>query len=138
MPAMIEYCFGKKGGLTTALVPTAIGVDLTGPPATETRAIAVPGKCHLDSLRMLFEVTAGAPTAVTWFLSEDSLGKFPVSDQRTDPLAASANVAFKSTILALRLAYKRTSMAVGGTLFIQWKLDAGTATSSAFLYVRTD
>jgi|TARA_R100000084_G_scaffold37668_3_gene15102 hypothetical protein len=133
MPVMIDYGVGYQAALATAYVSSTVGES-----AQDAGAVTTQGKCMLESLRMLAEIKSGSPTTITWFLSEDAAGQRPVSDERTDTLVATRNANFKSVILILGLAYKRTQFAPADfNLFIQWKLDAGTADCYAYLHWRT-
>lgn len=136
MPTMNDYGFALAAGLTTSYVGSAVGVDAQSP-QVEVLSKPVPTKCELEYLRMLFEVTGGAPTTVTWFLSEDAAGANPITDERTDALVATRDAAWFSLAIKLDIPYVKSSLGTNGTLYLNWKLDAGTADAQGFLVWRT-
>jgi hypothetical protein len=136
MPTLNDYGFALAAALTTAYVGSALGEDAQSP-KVEVGSKPVPTKCELEYIRMLFDVTAGTPATVTWFLSEDAAGKHPITDERTDSILPTRNAAWFSLAIKLDIPYVKSSLGTNGTLYLNWKLDAGTADAQGFLVWRT-
>ena len=132
MPIMSDFAFGKAAGLTTAFVATVLSSHSDQPDA-----VPVQKACSLDSVRMRFTVTAGSPTKVTWLLSEDAAGNYPVNIEQTSDLSDTQSATVKCFHQPQGYDHKQTAAAVQGRLYLHWKLDAGTADAEAFLFSRT-
>ena len=133
MPIAIDFGLAYKAALGTAY-----STDELGENAQDAAARIVQGAMQLDTMRLLVQIQSGAPTTITWFLSEDAAGIRPISDERTDTLANTTNASYKSVNLSMsHLTYKRSQFAVPRKLYLNWKLDAGTADCYGYLLWRT-
>jgi hypothetical protein len=133
MPIAIDFGLAYKAALGTAY-----STDELGENAQDSRSVIIPGKMQLDTTRLLLEIKSGAPTTITWFISEDAAGLRPITDERTDTIKGTLNANYKSVNLAMsQLTYARTQFEVSHKLYMNWKLDAGTADCYGYLLWRT-
>jgi len=90
----------------------------------------VPDECTLDSLQGIIDtISVGpAPTKITWYITEDLAGDYPITDEIEETIVVGQTTAtdggIRTTFDAFE--YSRSTDGVQGSLYVWAKTDAGT------------
>ena len=110
---------------TGRAIATSASIALTN--AYTRTAVAVPSKADLSLVSVEMTSISGA-ASVTWYLSRDSAGDQPITPLWTDTiLDAGSGSGAGSVVRDMAGALNHA----GGSLYVNAKLDAGTATGVA-------
>ena len=98
----------------------------------------VPDECYLDSVQGLIDTIAGGATEVTWYVTEDAAGDFPLTDEvPVDIVVGIATATDGGVRTVFDTEYARSSNGVAGKLYVWAKLDAGTCNLNCVLRYAT-
>ena len=114
---MIEISASALTDLTTS----SIAIPITGETSVETGAKAVPDRCHLSQITLLFSSVVTA-TSATWFMSHDAAGNHRFTASKTDTIEGLSIQRWLDDLV-----HRRTSDGVLGTVYVHVELDVGTA-----------
>jgi len=121
---------------TASCTSSCVTLALTSS-GSETNASAFLSSCRLDKLRFGFDTVAGGAASFSWYLSEDSDGKRPltaITAGVTPPTGKPGAGWWQHAADLAENRYSRSALyGVLGTIYLQVKLDAGTANLGAYL-----
>lgn len=127
----IAHSSGPRTLVGSSYVAIAMSTTTDDPSAIE-----LPNRVYLDWLRAVVDTIAGA-SAITWYISEDADGDIPVTGvQVSQPLAIGRTTTTSGGLTTLiRKGWSLSNVTkTPGTLYLQVKLDAGSAYVSPQLH----
>jgi hypothetical protein len=126
---------GSPSTTSHAFGTGALGVAYSGTPITVSApdgAIAIPDRCYLSFLDLVFDTVAGGATSVTLYLSEDNGGVYGVSTIVEISLLVGAAVGRPEAVIDLSRYYHRSTLGgVAATLYLWAKTNLGTVNVQA-------
>ena len=112
-------------------------IELKADATNAPRAANVPVACHIDSVTFEITVTSGSPATLTFYLSRDSGGDYPLTPEGTAAIITGKTTAAKrGTAVMIGRDYlnpKISGIDVDDTLYVQLKLSSGAGTVKTYL-----
>jgi hypothetical protein len=117
--------------LSTSYATFTLDADTTA----DSSAARVPTHCTLGMLVLTLDTIAGGATTLTYFLSVDSSGDVPITNETTTDITTGKTTATDGGVAGLINApYRHFSAGTAeGKLYVHVKTDAGTANCIARL-----
>lgn len=126
--------WGISAERSTALSTSYASMTLNADTVGDTGAKVVPSSCYLSDVVLQLTTIAGGATSVTWFVSQDLAGDKPLTLSCTSTIVTGKTTAASGSVtMYLGKDYVKGSDGVTGELFLQVKLNAGTANGVARL-----
>lgn len=136
MPASLhDGAFAATDDGVTALTSSyGSAIVLGDAPDGGSQGNPIPTLAWLSLLVFKVDTIASSAASITWYLSEDSAGDVPLTDENTDTLVGQSSTE-KGFASRLDVAYKRLSgVGTAGKLYLWAKTDTGTCNGNATLH----